>query len=233
MATDHLLKIMSAIALRPIMINFAKAYEAQNAQALQLHFDTNPRIARCVQRGDDFDVVLLNRRLLTQLIEEGRIDPATLFAIGCSPMGIGGHPTAHPLDVSTAEKFVDFLEGARSVGYTPQGSSGERLLQIISTLHLDTAVQGKLVAVEGGDAGRAVSDGEVEFCIVPITTILASNAKLLAVLPTSLDATITFYGAVGTRASKGNDGMSFLKALTDPGLDQVLEKQGIRRPIPD
>lgn len=223
--------VLSAVALQVILQELAAKFEADTGTTVSLAFDTNPMIARRIEKREPFDVALINPHLMDGLKSRDLIIPPTKVNFGRSPMGIGvraGHP---PLDVSPISAFVHLLLTAQSIGYSSDGTSGRRFLEILGHLGIAEAVRTKLKPLEGGIAGHAVAAGQVELCIAPITTIMAAAPGVIVAgtLPVELDNQIEFAAAVGACVRDRPAADAFITFLTSPSLDAHLAAKGLER----
>ena len=222
--------VLCAAALRHAMVELVQVFEAETGATLSISFDANPAIAQRIANGEAFDITVINPHLIDDLV--GLVDPSTKVAFGQSPLGLGARRGHRNIDASTVSAFESILLGAQSIGYGSEGTSGKRLLAILHRMHLTDKVRHKLVPLPAGYAGQAVAAGEVELCIVPISTIIAASpeAVVAATLPSELDIQIEFAAAVSETAGKRTLSAAFVAFLVAPRINSLITAKGYRAP---
>jgi molybdate transport system substrate-binding protein len=230
-ATSMPLRVLCAVALQPAMPDLATAFAVRCGHEVKVSYDFNPAVAHRIEQGEGFDVAITNPHLLDRLGASGHIDPCSVVSFGRSRLGIGmrrGHPE---LDLTCPEAVCGTLSAVESIGYGADGTSGCVFRELLQQLGMINALAGKLHAMSGGDAGRAVARGEVEICVVPVSTILAAapEAVLAGTFPGDLDRCIDF--ATGLAANRRIHAAAtvFLAYLSEAAHDAALARKGIVR----
>ena len=228
---DAIVRIMCAIAVRAAMTELAAMFEAETGGRLQLVYDTNPAIARRIENGEPFDMTIINPHLLDELVSAGLVEPTSRLSFGRSPMGIAMRATAPPIDVTTQAAFARLMLDAKSIGYSFDGTSGRRFLQILERLDILASVRSKLMPLPGGMAGTAIAVGEVEIAITPITTIIAAapEVRIGGLLPISAETEIEFDIAIGSLVQNRPVAEAFFQFLTSPSIDALIAANGLQR----
>lgn len=225
------IKVLSAVALRAAMVELVGVFERDTGASVSIDFDFNPAVARRVESGEIFDVAVTNPHLIDRLDALGLVDNATRAAFGRSPLGLAAHKDRNLSDISSVAGFRETLLAAKSIGYAPEGTSGKRLLSILEQLDLVDAIAGKLRPMAGGYAGHAVAAGEVEYGIVPVSTILAAapDAVLVGTLPAGLDIQIDFAAALSQVTRNRAVATTFLRFLISEQIGALIASKGIER----
>lgn len=225
------LNVLSAVALKAAMTELVGMFEKEAEATVHIDFDFNPAVARRIEHDERFDVAVTNPHLVDRLLAHGVLDGATRVPVGSSPLGLAVHRAHRPVDLSTVGAFVDAILAVQTIGYAPEGTSGQRLISILQRLGLSKVIGPKLRRMPGGHAGYAVAAGEVECSIVPISTILsaAPDAVLAGTLPPELDIDIAFDAAIALQAAQNALAAAFLQFLTAPRHDELIRGKGIMR----
>lgn len=228
---DADVRVMCAIAVRAAMTDLASMFEAETSGRLHLVYDTNPAIARRIQNGEPFDVTIINPHLIEGLAGSGLVEAASQVSFGRSPMGIAVRAGSPPAEVATKAEFVRFILDAKSIGYSGDGTSGRRFIQLLERIDILAPVHSKLRPLAGGMAGTAVVAGEVEIAIAPITTVIAAGpeVKIAGILPGSAETVIEFDIAIGSLVQNRAAAEAFIQFLRSPSIDALIAAKGIER----
>lgn len=228
---DANVRVMCAIAVRAAMTELASMFELETSGRLHLVYDTNPAIARRIENGEPFDMTIINPHLIDELVSAGLVDPTSRLSFGRSPMGIAIRANAPPSDVSTPAAFTKIMLDAKSIGYSFDGTSGKRFLQLLERLDILTSVRSKLKQLAGGTAGTAVTAGEVEIAITPITTIIAAgpDITIAGILQFDAETEIDFDIAFGSLVQNRATAEAFMQFLRSPSIDGLIAAKGLQR----
>lgn len=229
--SDAELHVLCAVALRPALVEIVRMFERETEAAVSIEYDFNPAVARRIEHGERFEVAVTNPHLIEKLAGLGLVDKATCSSVGRSPLGLAAHRERGSIDISSVAAFKRALLEARTIGYTPEGTSGRLLTSILERIGIASAIAQKLRPVAGGYAGEAVAKGEVEFAIVPITTILAAapDAALVGTLPAELGINIDFTAAISPLVNNRSLAAHFVELLRSPRIDSLLRSRGVAR----
>ena len=67
------LKLLSAVAVRPAILDLLPAFEHVTGRKVTASFALNPTIKIRIEAGELFDVVVINKDMLEDLIRQGKI----------------------------------------------------------------------------------------------------------------------------------------------------------------
>jgi molybdate transport system substrate-binding protein len=225
------LKLLSAVAVRPAILDLLPAFERVTGRKVAASFGLNPAVKMRIEAGELFDVVVITGDMLEDLIRQGKIAFGSRRAFGRVGLGVAVRAGAPKPDLSSVEALKRALVSAKSVAYAGEGSSGAHLTALLARLGILEEVGPRLRSVGGGETGQVVARGEAELGVVPVTTILAATpgAELAGMFPAELQSYIDF--AVGLSAATevikgGNALMSF---LTGPESNELVRSKGVER----
>lgn len=224
-------RVMCAIAVRAAMTELAAMFEAEAGGRLDLVYDTNPAIARRIENGEPFDLTIINPHLIDGLVASGLVEAESQVSFGRSPLGIAVLASKPAIEIATMATFVRLVLEAKSIGYSSDGTSGRRFIQLLERLEVLASVRSKLRPLAGGMAGTAVAAGEVEIAIAPISTIIAAapDVDIAGILPSSAETEIEFDIATGTYARNRAAAVALLRFLRSPRIDALIAAKGLQR----
>ena len=222
------LRIFMPLAIRALMEGHRPRLEAAAGQALVPVVDLNPTIAKRIAAGEAFDVGLTNPPYVEELIATGRVDGASHRPFGRVPLAVGRRAGTGGAVATTAAEIAALLRGARSIGYTGAGTSGQTYLKAMERLGLSDAVAAVSLPMGAGEPVASVAAGETELAVAPLTSILSSPGIVpAAVFADALGAHIDI--SVFLSPSPGRGAAWVLAYLTAAELDAELAAAGVMR----
>ncbi|HUQ24635.1 MAG TPA: substrate-binding domain-containing protein [Burkholderiales bacterium] len=128
-------------------------------------------IAAQLERGVPFDVVIMSREGLTELIGAGRIVAGSDVDLATAALGAAVRAGAAKPDVTTVEGFKRALLGAKVVA-VPQSTSGIYLLkEVFPKLGVADRIKVK-VTERGSQSAGMVASGEADIAVQPISELM-------------------------------------------------------------
>ena len=129
-------------------------------------------IAAQLERGVPFDVVIMSREGLSELIAAGRILAGSDIDLATAALGAAVRAGAARPDVTTVEGFKRALLGAKVVAL-PQSTSGIYLLKtVFPKLGIAERINIK-VYERGSQSAAAVANGEADIAVQPVSELLS------------------------------------------------------------
>ncbi len=225
------LKLLSAVAVRPAILDLLPAIERVTGRRIAVSFGLNPAVKMRIESGEPFDVAIINGEMLDDLIRQGKIAFGSQRAFGRVGLGVAIRAGAPKPDLSSVEALKHALVSAKSLAYAGEGSSGAHFNALLARLGIQEEVGPKLRSVGGGETGQVVARGEAELGVVPVTTILAAapGAELAGMFPTELQSYIDFAVGLSAAASDVDGGNALMNFLTGPESDELLQSKGVER----
>jgi molybdate transport system substrate-binding protein len=215
------IKVMSAGAVKTMVVALAAEFERASGHKLDLNFGTAGAMRERVKAGEKADLVILSESAIAELAKLGLCDPASVTDLGRTVTGvIVREGTALP-DIATPEAFKQALRDARTVAYTDPkagGSGGIMFAGLLQKLGLADAVDKKAVLCKGGhDVSVTVAEGRAELGTTFISEALpVKGVKVVGPLPGELHNANTYTAALGAGSARPEQARAFLRTLTDP-----------------
>jgi molybdate transport system substrate-binding protein len=232
-ASQAEIKLFSAFAIRPAILNLVARFEKETGIRVNPVFDLNPLIKKRIDAGKLFDMVAMNADVLDDLVKQGKVTPHGRRPFGRVGLGVAIRAGSPRPDVSTVEGLRRTLQNAASIADTSEGSSGAILTAVLAQLGIWDEVQLKLKSVGGGETGHVVARGDTELGIVPVTTILvaAPGAELAGMFPAELQSYIDFDIGLSTSASHARHCLALADFLMRAEEDDMLRSKGVERRV--
>lgn len=232
-ATAAELRLLTAGAFKSVALGVIPAFEARTGHRVIVANDTAGALARRIDAGEPFDLVVLPPDALRGLAGRGRVVGA-LVPLARVGIGVAVKAGAARPDIGSVAAFRQMLLDAPSVAIIDPasgGSSGIYLAGLFERLGVAGAVMPKAVLVPGGLVATRVTDGRAAVAIHQISEILAvEGADLVGPLPAELQNYTVYAGGVGTAAAEPEAARALLAALASPA---ALEGTGMLPPAAD
>ncbi len=215
------LKVLTTGAFKQVVVALAPDFEARTGHKLEIVNDTAGAVARRIEGGETFDVVVLTPAALAPLAGSGRVDPATVTPLARVAIGVAVKLGSPAPAIATVEQFRAAVLQARRVAYIDPaagGSSGIYLSGLFQRLGLADAVRPKAVLVPGGLVAERLATGEADLAIHQVSEILpVTGATLVGLLPAEIQNYTSYSGAVAGRTAQAEAARAFLATLAGGG----------------
>jgi len=224
-------RVLTAGAFKAVVLDAAPAWERETGHRLAVENDTAGALARRVESGAAFDLLILPPAPMEALARAGRVaGPAVPLArVG---VGVAVRAGAARPDVSTVEAFRAAVLAAPRIAYIDPasgGSSGVYVAGLLERLGVAEAMRDRRVLVPGGLVAERVADGSADLAIHQISEILpVAGAVLVGPLPPEIQNWTAYAGAPSPTAGEAARG--FLARLAGPEGRAVLRARGMEPP---
>jgi molybdate transport system substrate-binding protein len=222
-------KVLASTAIKTALEALAPQFENANGQKLLVTYGASGRLKPEIENGRAFDLAILSASVTDALIKQGKVVAATRVDIARSGAGVAVRKGAPKGDVSTIESLRRVLLGAKSLGYSQTGASGQFLLAMFARLGIADEMKPKLKLSQPGKTSlQALADGEIDLNIPQISEALAApGVELLGPLPPELQVYTILPAAVATSAANAHGAKALLDFLRTPAAVSVLKAKGL------
>lgn len=233
MADAAELRVLTTGAYKPVAQDIVAAFEASGGHKVRLDNDTAGALAKRIEAGEEFDLVILTPGALTDLAKKGKVagDAQELARVG---IGVAVKESDPRPDVSTVAAFRAALAAARKVAMIDPaagGSSGIYLSRLFEQWGIAPEIRAKSVLVPGGLVAQRLVTGEADLAIHQISEILAvKGAVLVAPLPDEIQNWTIYAGALSAQPREPDAARALLAALRGPDARRIIEMKGMRAP---
>jgi molybdate transport system substrate-binding protein len=210
------------VKLRFVSAGAAQALVAATAQRdgveVEGSFGAVGSMLQKYRDGAACDIVILTRRQIDQLVEDGRVRGETIVDLGAVPTSIAVRDADPSPDVSTAQQLRDAVEAAEAI-YFPDpdmSTAGIHFEQVLQKLGIHERISDRIRNFPNGATAMremAKSTGHVIGCTQATEIRATPGVKLVAPLPKGLDLVTVYSGAVDAAAAQHEAAARFLKEL--------------------
>ncbi len=220
------IKILSGGAMRSLMINVVPLFERASDTKVDIEFRLTSVLKREIEDGADFDVALLLRPELDDLMCHGRIAARSVTDVTRSAVGLAVRAGAPKPDIATVEAFKRTLLAARSIAYS-DGPSGAYIAQLLGRLGIAAEMKPK-TRLTSGPVAELVVSGEVEIGMQQIVAILpVKGAELVGPLPGELQNIIVYAAGLAARARNADAARMFVDFMRSQEAQRLIRAKGM------
>lgn len=225
------IKVLTSGAFKPVVADLASRFTQASGTIVTVDNDTAGALARRVQAGEAFDVLILTPGGLGDLQKNGRIAGGPIVPLAKVGIGVAVKAGAPKPDISSVAAFKAALLSARKVAMIDPaagGSSGIYLSRLFENMGIADAVKAKAILVPGGLVATRVVSDEADIAIHQISEILAvKGAELVGPLPAEIQNFTVYAGALAPATPQPQAAAAFLALLAGPEAAPVLAAKGM------
>jgi molybdate transport system substrate-binding protein len=227
-------KILTAGAMRAVVLALQPEIEQQTGHKLTIDRGTAGALGRRITQGEAFDVAIITPVVVDDLISKAKIVAGSRIDLAKVGMGVAVKAGAALPDIGTVEAFKRTLLAARSVTYTDPrsgGSSGIYFDKLLDRLGIGDQVRPKARLGQGGYVAEQVVRGEAEIAVHQISEIVpVKGAVLVGPLPAEIQNITVYSGGLGAAAKDPAAAKAVLAVLAGPASATILKSKGLEKP---
>jgi molybdate transport system substrate-binding protein len=181
-----------------------------------------------LDRGETFDVVILNRPPLDGFANAGRVRPDTRVDLGRSLIGMAVRAGAPQPDISTREALISTLLAAESIGFSASVSGTRLSTEVFPSLGIWDEIEPKTLRIVGERVAAVVARGEVEIGFQQVSAILpVEGADFVGTIPDELQEVAFFSAGIMEQATNLEEAERLLEFLSSAAAAPVIESTGL------
>jgi molybdate transport system substrate-binding protein len=234
MACAAEIKLLTAGAMRAVVVAVLADFEKQTGHKVSLDNDTAGGLSKRIDGGEAFDVAIITPAVVDDLAKKGRIVPGSRIDLAKVGMGVAIKEGAPAPDIGTVDAFKRTLLSVKSVAYIDPkagGSSGIYFDKLLDRLGIADQVRPKAKLKAGGYVAELVASGEAEIAIHQISEIVPVKGVTLAgPLPAEIQNTTVYAGGIGAAAKDGAAAKALVAFLAGPAINPILKSKGMQKP---
>jgi molybdate transport system substrate-binding protein len=227
------MKVLTAGAYKSVVVALVPDFEQQSGHKVSIENATAGELAKRIESGSAFDLVIAPPALVDDLIRKGKVTGSRrdLARVGIGVMVKEGMPAP---DVSTVAAFKESMLAAKSIAYIDPasgGSSGVYLSGLFEKLGIAADVKAKAKLKQGGYVGELIVSGDAELGIHQISEILAvKGVSLAGPLPAEIQNYTVYAGGLSAAASDAAAARDMLTMLGGVKAQAIMKQKGMEAP---
>jgi len=224
------IKVLSAGAVKAVIVDVSDAFEKQSGHKLTASFGT-VGVTKQKLAAEPADVVIMTDVAIDEAIGHGAVVAGTRNDIARAGVGVGVKEGTPKPDISTPEALKKTLLAAKSLVYVDpaQGAtSGIHFASVLQKLGIADAVKSKTILWPGGYAAEAVLKGQAEIVVHQISEILpVKGVTLVGPLPKELQKITIYSAAIATKSENKDAARAFISYLVSPPIKAKFAQAGL------
>ncbi len=222
-------KVLSTFGMREVLNKIVPEFERATGHKLAIQYGSSAGLKRQIEGGETFDLAIITPPVIDDLTKQGRIAGGTRAVIARSGMGVAVHAGAPRPDISSVEAFKRALVNAKSVTYTPGGTTGTHLARVLVRLGIAEEIKAKNRPEQTPErVAQAVADGQVEIGFTAIATIMATpGVAVLGPFPPELQDYIVYTAGVGTASKEAEAAKVLINLLRTESAASIMKATGL------
>lgn len=211
----------------------APGFEAETGIALTTEYGSSSggaadSIPVRLQRGEDFDVVILSQSSLKNLSNLGYVRAGTRKDLVRSSIGMAVREGAVVPDISSAERFQAVLLEAESIGYSASASGTYLSTVLFPRLGIWEALEPKSRRILSERVASVVARGEVEIGFQQISEILPiEGAHFVGPIPAEYQKVTIFSTGITSGATNADDAQRLIDYLSSTEVAETVASTGL------
>jgi molybdate transport system substrate-binding protein len=219
--------VISGGAMRRFLAEAVPLFEAASGHKVAIRFGLTREMKAEIEAGAAFDVALLPRSAIDQLVAGGKIAPGTVTDAVRSLVGLMVRTGAAEPDIATVDKFTTVLRQARSISYS-KGPSGIYVAELLERLGLAAEMRDRTVFAIGRPVGEVIASGEAEIGMQQIIENQpVAGAHLVGPLPSELINYVMYSAGFAPCAARDGAAQAFVRFLASPHAVAIIRAKGM------
>jgi molybdate transport system substrate-binding protein len=222
------IKILCASGMREVISELQPQLVRLVGQQVNISFGE----AGDLQGGEIYDVTILPRIVLDQVMADGNIVSGTIIDVAQSSIGIGVRKNGPKPDISSADKFKQTLLAAKAIVVTDPASggvAGVHVADVFQRLGIMDQLTSKLKLTRGQRNAEFVAKGEADIAVQLSNEIRIVPGIECIPFPPEFGRRFIFSAALGSNAKDPNAAKAILRFLAGPEAVAVVEAKGMDR----
>ncbi|PKL07293.1 MAG: molybdenum ABC transporter substrate-binding protein [Spirochaetae bacterium HGW-Spirochaetae-9] len=222
------LRIISSMATRLVLNELAESFQQKTGALVSIESVGGVDVARRVQAGETFDVVILASDALDNLIVSGRVIRGSKVNLVRSGVAVIVRKDALVPDISSEDALRKAILSSKSISYST-GPSGVALATLFERWGIAEAIQDRIVKpAPGTPVGMIVASGQAELGFQQLSEVLhVEGIAILGAMPPAVQIVTTFAGGVCTSSTAPDSAKAFLDFLASTSATEAKLRQGM------
>jgi len=225
------IKVLVAGAYKGVLVALQPAFEQKTGHKLVVDNGTAGQLAKRVNDGEAFDVVVVPTGGMKELVAAGKVAADSVADVARVGIGVAVKAGSPAPNIGSVDAFKQALLAARNVAYIDPaagGSSGIYLDKLFERMDIAAQVRAKAVLVPGGYVAERVVSGEADLGIHQISEILAvPGATLVGPLPAEIQNFTVYAVGIASKSGQAEIARSLVGMLRDDAATAVLAQRGM------
>ena len=220
------IKVFSGGAMRRFLAEALPLFEQASGDKVSIRFGLTREMKGAIEEGAAFDLALLPRSALDELVQAGKIEVGSITDVVRSLVGLMVRTGAPEPDIGSIEAFKSVLGRAKAISYS-KGPSGLYVAELMRRLGLAAEMESKTVFAIDRPVGVVIASGEAEIGMQQIIENQpVQGPHLVGPLPVELINYVMYSAGFAPAAPRG-PGQAFVQFLASPEAVRIIRAKGM------
>ena len=220
------IKVFSGGAMRRFLAEALPLFEQASGDKVSIRFGLTREMKAAIEEDAAFDLALLPRSALDELVQAGKIEVGSITDVVRSLVGLMVRTGAPEPDIGSIEAFKSVLRRAKAISYS-KGPSGLYVAELMRRLGLAAEMESKTVFAIDRPVGDVIAGGEAEIGMQQIIENQpVQGAHLVGPLPVELINYVMYSAGFAPAAPRG-PGQAFVQFLASPEAVRIIRVKGM------
>ena len=220
------IKVFSGGAMRRFLAEALPLFEQASGDRVSIRFGLTREMKAAIEEDAAFDLALLPRSALDELVQAGKIEVGSITDVVRSLVGLMVRTGAPEPDIGSIEAFKSVLRRAKAISYS-KGASGLYVAELLRRLGLAAEMESKTVFAIDRPVGDVIASGEAEIGMQQIIENQpVQGAHLVGPLPVELINYVMYSAGFAPAAPRG-PGQAFVQFLASPEAVRIIRAKGM------
>src|SRR5215831_16835803 len=167
------IRVLASSGVRAALVELAPGFENLTGNKVALEFGVAEELRRRIESGEAFDVAILTRVGIDDLVRVGKVAGNTRETIARSGVGIGIRKGAPRADIDTADALMRTMLSADSVSWAKQGAAGVHFASVLERIGIAARMKPKEMLVDSGaEVGALLAAGKVQYGALLVSELM-------------------------------------------------------------
>lgn len=232
-AEDETVRVVTSGGFTAAYDQLAPLFEAETGIRLITEYGASTggaydSIPMRLDRNELFDIVILSRPALDDLVAAGKADPDSRTDLANSRIGMSIRAGAETPDISTRDAFLQVLREADSIGYSASVSGTYLSQSLWPELGIWEEIESRSVRVVGERVAAVVARGDLEIGFQQISEILPiPGAELAGPIPEEFQRVTMFSAGMPNGAENQQGARRLLDFLSSAAVAPQIAATGM------
>ena len=216
------------MATKTVLSKLARDFEVRSGHGVVIASVGGIDAALRVHAGEPFDVVVLARDAIDELLEAGHLVPGSEVDLARSGVAVAVRAGAPRPEIGSPEAVKRAVLAARTIGIST-GPSGVQLGRLFGRWGVADEIRARIVTPPPGTpVGALVARGEAELGFQQLSELVhLEGIDVVGPLPAAIQIVTTFSAGIGARARQPDAVHALLAFLASPAAADVKRQEGM------
>jgi molybdate transport system substrate-binding protein len=220
------IKILSGGAMRSLMTEIVPLFERASGSRVEIEFRLTSVLKKEIEDGAAFDIALLPRPELDELVRAGKVAEGATADVTRSAVGLAVRTGAPKPDIGSVAALKNALLAAKSISYS-DGPSGAYIAGLLQQLGIADDMKPK-TKLTSRPVAELVASGDAEIGLQQIVAILpVKGADLVGPLPAELQNVIIYAAGIAAGANEPAAARAFVAFTKTPQAARLIRAKGM------